>query len=89
MDKVVLITRRAGSEKAIHWESTGDGEYSLSETEKSGRGILIRTGTMDAVRSLGFGAQNKEGFLNLRQRQFEAEPAAPNLGWVRTSLVFA
>ncbi len=40
-DKVVLITRRAGSDEAIRWESTGDGEYTLSETEKSGRGTSI------------------------------------------------
>ena len=40
-DKVVLTSRRAGSEEAVRWESTGEGQYSLSETEKSTRGTSI------------------------------------------------
>ena len=40
-DNVVLVTRRAGSEEAVRWESTGEGQYSLSETEKSSRGTSI------------------------------------------------
>jgi MoaA/NifB/PqqE/SkfB family radical SAM enzyme len=30
----------------------------------------------------GFGCVNKEDFLNLRPRQWEAEPPVPSLGWV-------
>lgn len=40
-DKVVLVTRRAGEETAVRWESQGDGEYSLSDTEKASRGTSI------------------------------------------------
>jgi molecular chaperone HtpG len=40
-DKVVLETRRAGSEEAVRWESQGDGQYTLTETEKSGSGTSI------------------------------------------------
>lgn len=38
-DKVVLTTRRLGGEEpAMRWESSGDGSYTLEETEKPNRG---------------------------------------------------
>src|SRR5262245_50829974 len=37
-DKVTLVTRRAGESNATMWESTGDGTYTLSETDRSSRG---------------------------------------------------
>ncbi|MCP4653781.1 MAG: molecular chaperone HtpG [bacterium] len=40
-DKVTLVTRRAGEETAIRWESKGDGEYTLVEAERPGRGTTI------------------------------------------------
>lgn len=40
-DKVVLVTRRAGEQTATRWESTGDGTYTVEETEKMGRGTSI------------------------------------------------
>ena len=40
-DSVSLLTRRAGEEKAILWESSGDGQYTLSEGEKFRRGTSI------------------------------------------------
>jgi len=40
-DKVEVITRRAGEEKATHWISSGDGTYSLEETEKANYGTDI------------------------------------------------
>jgi molecular chaperone HtpG len=40
-DKVTLITRKAGSEEATLWESTGEGEYTLETVEKVGRGTDI------------------------------------------------
>src|SRR6266478_5706046 len=33
-DKVSLLTRRAGEEKATLWESSGDGQYTLAEATK-------------------------------------------------------
>jgi len=40
-DKVTLITRKAGSEEATLWESTGEGEYTLEAVEKTGRGTDV------------------------------------------------
>lgn len=40
-EKVTLITRKAGETKAVQWESTGDGSYSIEETEKAARGTDI------------------------------------------------
>ncbi|MFZ5571647.1 MAG: molecular chaperone HtpG [Thermodesulfobacteriota bacterium] len=39
--KVTIITRAAGSEKAVRWESSGDGSYTIEETERPGRGTDI------------------------------------------------
>ncbi len=40
-DRVSLVTRRAGEESATGWESTGDGQYTLAETERPARGTTI------------------------------------------------
>lgn len=40
-DKVTLVTRRAGQDKAIAWESTGTGSYSISDAERSQAGTTI------------------------------------------------
>src|SRR6185369_9860938 len=40
-DKVTLLTRRAVEEPATYWESTGNGEYILSEANKQKRGTSI------------------------------------------------
>jgi molecular chaperone HtpG len=40
-EKVTLITRRAGSKEAVQWESTGEGEFTLSTADKKGRGTDI------------------------------------------------
>lgn len=40
-EKVTLITRKAGEAKGVKWESTGDGSYTIEETEKSERGTTI------------------------------------------------
>ncbi|HEV2845502.1 MAG TPA: molecular chaperone HtpG, partial [Thermoanaerobaculia bacterium] len=40
-ERVVLVTRRAGDTAATRWESTGDGTYTIEETEKPGRGTSI------------------------------------------------
>ena len=41
-DEVTLITRAAGSDTAVKWESKGDGSYTIEETEKSSRGTTIK-----------------------------------------------
>ncbi len=40
-DKVSLTTRRAGKRKAVRWESTGDGVYTLEEVKLPSRGTSI------------------------------------------------
>ena len=40
-DKVKLVTRRAGSEEAVEWESEGAGTYSIRDAEKAERGTSI------------------------------------------------
>ena len=40
-DKVSIVTRRAGQTEATRWESTGDGNYTLTEVEKAGCGTEI------------------------------------------------
>ncbi|MCU0581216.1 MAG: molecular chaperone HtpG [Syntrophales bacterium] len=40
-DKVTLITKAAGSDQAVKWESTGDGSYTIEETKKEGRGTSV------------------------------------------------
>jgi len=40
-DKVSVITRRAGATQGIHWESQGEGEYTISEIDKNTRGTDI------------------------------------------------
>jgi molecular chaperone HtpG len=40
-DRVVLTTRRAGESTATHWESTGDGTFTVEEADKERRGTSI------------------------------------------------
>ena len=40
-DKVSVLTRRAGADKAVLWESDGKGEFTLSETDKDTVGTAI------------------------------------------------
>ncbi len=40
-ENITLLTRAAGSDKAVRWESRGDGTYTIAEAEKEGRGTTI------------------------------------------------
>lgn len=40
-DRVELVTRRAGEETATHWESSGDGSYTVADAEREGHGTSI------------------------------------------------
>jgi molecular chaperone HtpG len=40
-DQITLVTRRAGEENATKWESTGNGQYSVSESERAAHGTSI------------------------------------------------
>lgn len=39
--RVTLITRAAGAEQAVKWESTGDGTYTIESWDRPGRGTSI------------------------------------------------
>src|SRR5499426_2389850 len=40
-DRVTLVTRRAGEDKATRWESTGDGTFTVTEASRFTRGTSI------------------------------------------------
>lgn len=40
-DRITLITKAAGSDRATKWVSTGEGSYTIEETEKDSRGTTI------------------------------------------------
>jgi molecular chaperone HtpG len=40
-EKVTLLTKAAGESSAVRWESHGDGEFTITEAEKRGRGTVI------------------------------------------------
>ena len=40
-ERVVLVTRAAGSDKAYRWESQGDGSYSIEECDEKCRGTRV------------------------------------------------
>lgn len=40
-EKVVLVTKAPGDVKAVRWESTGDGSYTIEEADKDTRGTTI------------------------------------------------
>lgn len=40
-EKVTLVTKKAGTQEAVKWESTADGSYTIEECEKDGRGTSI------------------------------------------------
>jgi molecular chaperone HtpG len=40
-DKVVMVTRRAGAERAVRWESHGDGEYTIEFVDEAPQGTSV------------------------------------------------
>lgn len=40
-DKVTVVSRRAGADEAVQWESDGEGEFSIGTAEKSSRGTDV------------------------------------------------
>jgi molecular chaperone HtpG len=41
-DKVEIITRKVGETQAYKWESFGDGEYTIEETQKDTNGTVVK-----------------------------------------------
>ena len=40
-DRITVVTRRAGTEEATRWESTGDGSYTLGASERPAAGTTV------------------------------------------------
>src|SRR6056297_916612 len=40
-ESVVLVSKKAGEDRAWIWKSSGDGSYTLDETERSGNGTTV------------------------------------------------
>lgn len=40
-DKITILTKAAGDDKAVRWESFGDGTYTIEEADKETRGTTI------------------------------------------------
>ena len=40
-DKVTVETRRAGSDQAVRWESSGEGEFTIEDIERDERGTTV------------------------------------------------
>jgi molecular chaperone HtpG len=40
-DRIVVVTRRAGTDEATRWESTGDGGYTLDTADRPGAGTTV------------------------------------------------
>jgi molecular chaperone HtpG len=40
-DRVAIVTRKAGSTHAVRWESTGDGTYTLEDSERPEQGTSV------------------------------------------------
>ena len=40
-DRITVVTRRAGTEEATRWESTGDGAYTLAPAERAAAGTTV------------------------------------------------
>ena len=46
-DKITLVTKAAGADTAVKWESDGKGSYTVEETEKAERGTTITLALKD------------------------------------------
>ena len=40
-EKVTILTRKAGTQQGVRWESTGDGSYTVEDCEKESRGTTV------------------------------------------------
>ena len=61
-NKIALITKAPDAEKAVMWESTGDGTYTIEEVDRASRGTTITLYLQDEFTNPEKPAEN---FLNL------------------------
>ena len=63
-DKVTLVTRKAGQQSAVKWESDGTGEFTIEECEKEARGTNI---TLHLKEDFTSGADNFTDNFNIER----------------------
>ena len=57
-DKVTIVTRKAGTQEAVRWESDGSGTFSIEPCEKEKRGTTITL----SLKKEFYGAEAEENF---------------------------
>ncbi|HKQ78809.1 MAG TPA: molecular chaperone HtpG [Blastocatellia bacterium] len=79
-DKVVLTTRKAGETSATRWESTADGTYLLSETERDRRGTTITLHLKEADPEIGLDDFTDQWTLSRIVRKYSDFVTYPIIG---------
>jgi molecular chaperone HtpG len=62
-DRVTLLTRKAGEDKATRWESAGDGTYTLAEDERNEPGTTVTVHLKEADPEDGLSDYTQEHVL--------------------------
>jgi molecular chaperone HtpG len=76
-DRVEIVTRKAGADTATRWESTGDGNFSLSEASRFRRGtdIILHLKPVDPENGLAdYTSSQVLGALVKKHSEFVAYP---------------
>ena len=91
-DKVTLITKAAGSDQAVKWESAGDGSYTIEEMQKEGRGTSVipapkenGKGRTGLHRGVDHPPGDQEAFRLCRPTPFAWMSSGRNRCWMRTA----
>lgn len=76
-DRVTLLTRRAGQETAVRWESEGDGRYTLADAGRDHRGTSITLHLKEADKEGGIEDFTEEWTLSRIVRRYSDFVAYP------------
>jgi molecular chaperone HtpG len=76
-DRVEIVTRKAGTDEATRWESTGDGSFTLSDTSRFRRGtdVILHLKPVDPENGLAdYASSQVLGALVKKHSDFVAYP---------------
>ena len=76
-DKVTLVTRKAGEETATRWESSGDGTYTLEDTERDEPGTTVTLHLKSTDEEDGLNDYTKEWQIRQVVKQYSDFVAYP------------
>ncbi len=76
-DRVTLVTRKAGEDSATRWESTGDGTYTLEETERDEPGTTVTLHLKDTDTEDGMNDYTQEWQIRQVVKQYSDFVAYP------------